>query len=105
MERRYGERMMRKASKNLDELLGRGELVKMMEEYTVPMLVEMTERKLIGVLESKQLGFLDYSCIANAVWSEKKFLSHQQHTKQRAPHMLVSQGFFFPKALNNTIED
>jgi hypothetical protein len=64
----------------------------MMEEYTVPMLVEMTERKLIGVLESKQLGFLDYSCIANAVWSEKKFLSHQQHTKQRAPHMLFSQG-------------
>jgi len=105
MERWYDERMMRKASKNLDELLGRGELVKMMEEYTVPMLVEMTERKLIGVLESKQLGFLDYSCIATAVWSEKKFLSHQQHTKQRAPRMLFSRGFFPPKALNNTIED
>lgn len=58
----------------------RRELVKLMEEYTVKTLMELTERQLIGLLDylqiTKGLDLTDYSCILQAVWSEKTLLHH-----------------------------
>lgn len=70
------------ASKSLEDLFRRyptrQELVNVMEGYSVQSLLELPERKVIGILDgllnSEGLAFLDYSCILKAVWSEKKYL-------------------------------